>query len=67
MILQVNSLVAYSFGSTFTAEQKYSSRAAMESTTQLHLLELLRNVSSVTKHIALQAKMQGRRGLGARG
>ncbi len=34
----------------------------MESTTQLHLLELLRNVSSVTKHIALQAKMQGRRG-----
>ncbi|MEH8104532.1 MULTISPECIES: hypothetical protein [Aeromonas] len=30
----------------------------MESTTQLHLLELLRSVISVTKHIALLAKMR---------
>ncbi len=33
----------------------------MESTTQLHPLELLRNVSSVTHHMALLAKMQGAR------
>jgi len=54
----MNSLVWHSLlDLLITAEQKYTPRAAMESTTQLHLLELLRNVSSVTKHIALQAMM----------
>lgn len=36
----------------------------MESATQPHFLEQVRSVSEVTKHMALLAKMQGRRGSG---